>query len=349
MSVRVSLAALGREFRAGADATLLDAALDAGLNLPHSCKTGHCLACRARLLEGEIDYPDGVPLALSEAERAEGVILLCVARARTDLGLELLGASAADSRPIRRLPCRIERAESWGHDVRGLYLKLPPAAPLEFAAGQYIDILLPGGRRRSFSIASPPHERRLLEVHVRRVRGGELTEGLFEAQIEGRLLTIEGPLGHFIYRERGVEVPMLLVGGGTGVAPLKSIVRYVLESHRERRMTLYWGVRSERDLYAQPFFEALARTTPALEYRPVLSEPSPAWQGRRGLVHEAVLAELPGLGAYEVYASGPPAMIEAILREFPARGLDPARLYFDSFDFAPDSPARQRLSAATSA
>ena len=373
MVVRVSLANSGREFRAQSDVTLLEAALDAGLNLPHSCKTGHCLACRARLLAGEISYPDGAPLALSKAERADGVILLCLARARTDLDLELLSPSPADTRRIRRLPCRVERIEALGHDVRAVYLRPPAAAPLEFAAGQYIDFLLGGDtgggsrggdlrggdlprdtvtggvRRRSFSIASPPHEPRLLEVHVRRVPGGELTEGLFEAGIEGRLLTIEGPLGHFFYRERGAEVPMLLIGGGTGLAPLKSIVRHVLETGRERRMLLYWGVRSERDLYAHAMLEALARAAPALEYRPVLSEPSAAWPGRRGLVHEQVLSELPNLAAYEVYATGPPAMIEAILKEFPARGVDPARLYFDSFDFAPDSPARQRFSASTSA
>lgn len=345
--VRLSLASGERDFRVAAGRTLLEGALDAGLNLPHSCKTGHCNACRARLLEGEIEYPAGPPLALSTEERAGGVMLLCVAHARSDLRLELLSPAVGVRRPIRRLPARIERIEPWAHDVRGVFLRLPPAAPLEFEAGQYIDIMLPGARRRSFSIASPPHEPRLLEVHVRRVQGGELTPQLFAAGLEGGLLTIEGPLGHFAYRERSAEMPMLLIGGGTGLAPLKSIVRHVLETGRQRTMMLYWGVRGERDLYAHGALEALARSAPSLTYRPVLSEPSAGWTGRSGLVHEAVLAELGSLASYEVYASGPPGMIEAIRRDFAARGLDPERLYFDSFDFAPDSPARQARSAPT--
>lgn len=345
-NVRVRFAHGERDFRLAAGRTVLEGALEAGLNLPHSCKTGHCNACRARLLEGAIEYPQGPPLALSAEEQAEGVILLCVAQARQDLRLELLAPVLA-ARPIRRLPCRIARVEAWGHDVRGLFLRLPPATPLEFEAGQYIDIMLPGARRRSFSIASPPHEPRALEVHVRRVPGGELTPQLFAADIEGGLLTIEGPLGHFVYREQPPERPMLLIGGGTGLAPLKSIVRHVVETGRRRAMTLYWGVRSERDLYAHAALEALARATPALSYRPVLSEPGASWAGRRGLVHEAVLAELGSLASYEVYASGPPAMIDAIVRDFPRRGLAPERLYFDSFDFAPDSPARQASSAPT--
>jgi CDP-4-dehydro-6-deoxyglucose reductase len=351
MSVRVSLANSGRDFSAPRDATLLEAALAAGLNLPHSCKTGHCLACRARLIEGEIDYPGGEPLALGDAERAEGLILLCLAHARSDLTVELIAPTLAGERRIRRLPCRIERAVALAHDVRALYLKLPAAAPLDFEAGQYVDILLPGSRRRSFSIASPPHQRRLLEVHVRRVPGGEISEALFEPHIEGRLLTIEGPLGHFYYREGSAQVPMLLIGGGTGLAPLLCIVRHLRDSGRERRIVLYWGVRSERDLYAQRELLDWARDTSSavtLDYRAVLSEPSPAWTGRRGLVHAQVLEEVPQLGPYEVYASGPPAMIAAIRTEFAPRGLDPARLYFDSFDFAPDSPARQRVSASTS-
>jgi len=347
MSVRVSLANAGIHFSAPPSATLLEAALDAGFNLPHSCKTGHCLACRARLLSGEIAYPEGVPLALGEQERAAGELLLCRAQARSDLTLELLSPTLARAHRSRRLPCRIERAEEWGHDVRGLFLRMPAAAPLVFEAGQYIDILIERGRRRSFSIASPPHEPHLLEVHVRRVPGGELTGRLFEPGIEGRLLHVEGPLGQFVYRES--DRPLLLIGGGTGLAPLKCIVRHVLERGSGRRaLRLYWGVRSERDLYAHAWLEATARRAPAFDYRPVLSEPSATWSGRRGWVHDCVLAELGELAPYDIYASGPPAMIEAVQSAFPRHGADPQRLHFDSFDFAPDSVARQRMSASSS-
>jgi CDP-4-dehydro-6-deoxyglucose reductase len=328
---------------------VLDAALEAGLNLPHSCKGGNCGACRARLIEGDVTYPNGRPLGLSDAEVADGFILLCQARAVTDLRIETFERSAAGTAVIKRVPCRIVRLTALSHDVLGVLLRLPAAEGFEFEPGQYIDVMLPGGRRRSFSIASPPHDSRLLELHVRRVPGGEFTEPLFADPQgfpeRGRLLSIEGPLGHFIYRAS--HAPMLLVGGGTGLAPLKSILRHVIENDLRRHMTLFWGVRSERDLYAHAELMELARRAPAFRYEAVLSEPSPAWTGRRGWVHEAVLQEFGPLTATDIYASGPPAMIAAVREEFERRGADPARLFFDSFDYAPDTLERQRTTAAT--
>jgi CDP-4-dehydro-6-deoxyglucose reductase len=331
---------------------VLDAALDAGINLPHSCKSGNCGACRARLLRGEVDYPNGKPLGLSDSEAAEGLILLCQAHPCTDLSLETFEVIAADLALVKRLPCRIERAERWSHDVMSVYLRLPAAERFEFKPGQYIDILLSGGRRRSFSIASPPHDSCLLELHVRRAPGGEFTEQLFTGGISNALLTIEGPLGHFIYRpptrlSSGKDAPMLLVGGGTGLAPLMSMLRHVIENGLRREMWLYWGVRNERDLYARASLEQMTRRCADLRYLAVLSEPSAQWHGRRGMVHQSVLGDIEQLERYDVYASGPPAMIEAVRSEFMRRGVAAARLSFDSFDYAPDSPARQRTMAAT--
>ena len=255
--MRIKLSTSDRVFDVAPDQSLLDAALAASLNLPHSCKGGNCGSCRARLLQGEIYYPNGPPLGLSEAEAAEGFVLMCQARARSDLCLETYEITAPDQALIKRLPARVERTLLLSHDVMGLYLRLPAAEAFIFEAGQYIDVMLPGGRRRSFSIASPPHDSRLLELHVRRVAGGEFSAPLFDAGARSALLNIEGPLGQFTYRP-GTE-PMLLVGGGTGLAPLLSILRHVAENGIERDMTLYWGVRSERDLYAGAMLETLAR------------------------------------------------------------------------------------------
>ena len=334
-------------FSAAPGQSLLDAALCASLNLPHSCKGGNCGSCRARLLDGEIDYPNGPPLGLSETEVAEGYVLLCQARARGDVSLEIPKISTPDQILIKRLPARIERAVPLTHDVMGLYLRLPAAEAFEFQAGQYIDVMLTGGRRRSFSIASPPHDSRLLELHVRRVAGGEFSAPLFDDDRQGALLTIEGPLGQFAYRDG--TGPMLLVGGGTGLAPLLSIVRHVVENGIERDIRLYWGVRAERDLYAHAALEDQVRRARAglMSYVPVLSEAPPEWQGRRGFVHEAVLEDFQTIEGYEVYAAGPPAMIEAVRRDFGRHGAAPGRLYFDSFDYAPDTLDRQRMSAVT--
>jgi CDP-4-dehydro-6-deoxyglucose reductase len=343
--VRISLSNSGRSFSARPEQPLLEAALDAGLNLPHRCNSGNCGACRARLLDGEVRYPNGGPLGLSEAEVREHFILLCQARAVSDLCIEAVEVTAPARAVVKRLPARIARMQPWSHDVLGVFLRLPAAEPFDFVAGQYIDIMLPGGRRRSFSIASPPHDSRLLELHVRRVRGGEFTEPLFADPAPGTLLSIEGPLGQFVYRP-GSDAPLLMIGGGTGLAPLKSIMRHVIESGLQREIALYWGVRSERDLYAHEELQALARRVPNLTYRAVLSEPGAGWLGRRGWVHESVLNDIARPEAADIYASGPPAMIAAVRREFARCGADPARLYFDSFDYAPDSLARQRSMAA---
>jgi CDP-4-dehydro-6-deoxyglucose reductase len=352
--LRVKLFRSARAFDAAADETVLDAALRAGLDVPHRCKGGNCGACRARLLEGEVAYPNGRPLGLSDAEADDGLVLLCRAHARSDLLLETFEPGSADAPHLKRLPCRVERIERLGHDVMGVYLRLPPAESFDFKPGQYVDVLLSKGRRRSFSIASPPHDARPLELHVRRAPGGEFSEQVFAEEMRGAVLQLEGPLGNSVYRETAATEapgaaapPLLLVGGGTGLAPLKSILRHVLEKGSPRRMALYWGVRAERDLYAHAFLEEVARANPCLRYVPVLSEPSPSWGGRRGFVHEAVLAEVEGLEHHEIYASGPPRMIEAMLRDFMARGVAESAISFDSFDYAPDSPARQSTRAET--
>jgi len=349
--VRISLANSDRSFSVAPGQSVLDAAIGAGLNLPHSCKGGNCGSCRARLLQGEIEYPNGRPLGLADAEVAEGFILLCQARARGDLCVETFEVTAPGEARIKRWPARIERIVPLAHDVMAVFLRLPVAEPFSFEAGQYIDIMLPGGRRRSFSIASPPHDSRLLELHVRRVAGGEFTERLFSQEMRSALLTIEGPLGQFVCRPSAAPgstlAPMLMIGGGTGLAPLYSMMRHLIERGAHRDMHLYWGVRSERDLYAHAALEALARRAPGLRYSPVLSEASPTWTGRRGWVHEAVIRDIERLENYDVYASGPPAMIAAIRSEFGLRGVPAARIFFDSFDYSPDAVERHRMSAAT--
>ncbi len=345
--MRVSLANSGHSFSAAPGQSLLDAALAAGLNLPHSCKSGNCGSCRARLLEGRTEYPHGRPLGISAAEAADRQILLCQARACGDVVVRIPELRAADEVTIRRLPCRIERSERLSHDVIAVYLRLPAAEAFSYQPGQYIDVMLDGGRRRSFSIASPPGDARLLELHVRRVAGGEFTERLFGATPQRMLLNIEGPLGGFLWRAG--DAPAVMVGGGTGLAPLLSMLKAAIGAGTRSPITLYWGVRTAADLYRDAELKALAQAAAAFRYVPVLSEADASWRGRRGLVHAAVLEDHATLAGVDIYASGPPAMIAAVRSGFVQAGADPARLAFDSFDYAPDALARQRSSASTSA
>jgi CDP-4-dehydro-6-deoxyglucose reductase, E3 len=334
----------GRTLRVAGTQAVLDAALAAGLNLPHSCKSGHCGSCRARLLSGETRYPNGRPLGITALEEAGGQVLLCQARPLSDLTVEVRLVASVTEVEIKTLPCRIAHLAPLAPDVMQVMLRLPTVERLRFEAGQYLDVLLEGGRRRSFSIASPPHDSGLLELHVRRVSGGGFTQRLFgdgapagAALTVGSLLRIEGPIGQFGYRAG--SGPLLMVAGGTGFAPLKSMLRHILETGIRRDVHFYWGARHAADVYEEARVLEWAGRHPQLAFTAVLSEATVAERRhhRAGWVHEAVLADHANLSAFEVYAAGPPAMIEAMRAVFPRHGLAAERLYFDSFDYAPDA------------
>ena len=315
--------------------TLLDAAIRQKINLPHSCRGGSCRSCLARLVEGEVTYDGGVPAALSAAEVDSGYILMCRARPVDHLVVEAREIDTPDGVRIVRLPCRVEGVEKLCHDVIALYLKLPPVAPLQFLAGQYVDLITRDGMRRSFSLANPPHDNSLLVLHIRKVPGGAFTDMVFAGLPLKTLFRIEGPLGGFYLREDS-DRPVIMMAGGTGIAPVRSMLLHAFESGFDRPIQLYWGVRSERDLYERDLIQSLAADNENLSYVAVLSEPDLGWSGRNGFVHTAVLEDHPDLSSYTIYASGPPPMVDGAIDQFPKHGLDPLHLHFDSFEFAPE-------------
>jgi CDP-4-dehydro-6-deoxyglucose reductase len=335
MTARLRIEPQGRTVDVRDHQTLLDAALSSGLNLPHSCKSGHCASCRARLRSGAIHYPRGQPLGLTAAEAAAGEVLLCQAHAASPLlTIEARAITRAGEAEIRNLPCRIERRVLLAPDVLQVFLRLPATEQVVFKAGQYLDILLEGGRRRSFSLACPPHDARLLEIHVRRVGGGQFTARLFDELRDGALLRVELPIGQFVYSHD--DSPLILVAGGTGFAPIKSMLRQIFELGPRRKTQFFWGARTAVDLYEEGWVRELARQDQELSFAAVLSAAPPTPGYESGWVHEAVLRQFPDLTKFSVYAAGPPQMIEAIRQAFSAAGLPAGQLHFDSFDYAPD-------------
>lgn len=320
--------------------TVLAAARRQGRALPYSCLSGRCGSCRGHLLAGEVAYPYNPPEALSPAELATGEVLLCQAVPLTDLEIAIREVEAVRGIPLRRLAMRVERLQELAPDVMGLRLAPADGGLLAWLPGQYLDVLLADGRRRAFSIANAPTPDRHVELHVRRVAGGGFSEYVFEALQVGMQLQVEAPLGTFVARGYS-DRPMLLVAGGTGFAPIKAIIEHLIArqsaSAPVRPVQLYWGARVASDLYLESLVRRWARELPWFDYQAVLSEATPDDPlHRHGLVHEIVLTDHPDLTAFDLYMSGPPALIDAGRHAFVAAGLPQDRLYYDSFDYAPD-------------
>ena len=344
----VTLKPGGRQFQVDDGETVLAAALRQGLVLPYGCKNGACGSCKGKLLEGRLDYGVYQKRVLSDEDRAQGKALFCQAKPIGDVTLEARAVGAAGGIQVKTLPCRVQAMERVADDVIILRMKLPANEKLKFLAGQFVEFLLKDGTRRSFSIASAPHDAELVELHVRRVVGGTFTQHVFEKMKERDILRFEGPLGVFFLREESAK-PVVLVASGTGFAPIKSLVEDAFARGIGRPMTLYWGGRRPKDLYLHALAEKWAREHASFKYVPVISDalPEDRWQGRTGFVHRAVMEDFPDLSAHQVYACGVPIMVDSARRDFIAAcRLPEEEFYADSFttqaDLAQEAAASPR-------
>jgi CDP-4-dehydro-6-deoxyglucose reductase len=335
MSFQIRIEPSGHSFSIEPGETVLDGALKHGFALPYSCRGGGCGACKGKILSGQVDYGTGLPPALSEEERDQGLALFCLAEPTSDLVIESKEVGGYPELTPQIYPCKVQKKELLSQDVVRLYLKLPGDERMPFLAGQYIDILLKDGRHRSFSLANAPHDDAYLELHIRHVEGGDFTGYVMDELKEGDVLRIEGPHGHFHLNENS-QKPLILMAGGTGFAPIKGVLEHALAEKLTQPIHLYWGARSKRDLYLLNLAQQWAANHNNVHFIPVLSDPDhdDAWDGRTGYVHDAVLEDFPdGFVDYEVYACGPPGLVNAGHAAFIARGLPADCYYSDAFEF----------------
>lgn len=341
MSHQVTIKPSGHIFSVAADDTILNAAVEAGFNLPYGCRNGACGACKGSVLEGKVDYGDFQAGALTEDEKQAGQALFCCAKPLTDVVIECREVTASSGIRPRIMPARVQKMEKLSHDVMALFLKLPSNERMQFMAGQYVDFLLKDGKRRAFSIANAPHSDELLEMHMRLIPDGQFTRYVFNEMHEKAILRLEGPFGSFYLREES-DKPVIFVAGGTGFAPIKGIIEHMMHHKMQRQIILYWGACAGEDLYMPELPQQWQADYPNFTYIPVLSEPLPEdnWQGRTGLVHEAVLEDHADLSGYQVYCGGAPQMVEIAHQEFQKHGMPEDEFFSDAFTFSNPPPKK---------
>lgn len=330
---KVTIASSGQAFDVRPSQTVLEAAIDAGINIPYGCRNGACGSCKGLVVSGKVMHDDYQGNAMTDEELAKGKALFCCARPLEDLVIDVRTTTDSGIKP-RILPARVSKKELLSTDVIGLHLQLPSSEKLLFLPGQYIEFILKDGKRRAFSIANAPHTEFGIELHLRLVKGGEFTEYVFNELQEKAILRLEAPFGSFYFRE-GSSKPIIFAATGTGFAPIKGIIEHMLYNDIQRPMTLYWGGRKPADLYMDELCQRWAMHVPTFNYVPVLSKPEPDWNGRTGYVQQAVTEDIDDLSRHEAYVCGLPNMVDDAQKQFAAHGLSQDAFFSDAFTFAP--------------
>lgn len=342
MSFKVTVHPSNHEFTAQDGQSVLDAALAAGIVLPYSCRNGACSTCKGKVVSGSFDAGSSPEHILSPEDLAQGYTLFCQAKPTSDLLIEAHEIRMASDIQIRKMPSRVMEIEDAADDVKIVKLQLPAADPYRFYPGQYLEFILKDGRRRSYSMANPPVDNNLVELHIRHTPGGAFTDHVFGAgatQMKVReILRVEGPFGSFFLRDDS-DKPIVFLASGTGFAPIKAIVERMIANDDRRKAVLYWGGRRPADLYMHEKALEWARTLPNFNYVPVISDAQAqdAWTGRTGFVHRAVLDDIPDLSGYQVYACGAPIMVESARKDFALGGLPEEEFFADAFTTEADA------------
>jgi len=337
MSYKIEISNAEITFECNSEQAILDAAHQANILLSYGCKGGLCGSCEAVIKHGTVAYPDGRPKGLSETEMNQGKALLCKAVAQSDIKIEARVEKPETQRPIRTLPVKIQQKNLLADDVMQLILQLPSTQePFDFLAGQWVYFVMKDGKKRAFSIANTPNNDKILEVHIRHANGGVFTDYVFNKLKVGDVLKIEGPQGTFYYNDDFRDI--IMVAGGTGFAPLKGIIESLIQQSKRPNITLYWGVRSKKDLYMEDQVQQWQEQG-FIKYIPVLSEPlaEDHWQGQTGFVHEIITKDYDLLKDYAIYMAGPPQMITASKAAFVIKKAKSKNIYYDSFEYSDDT------------
>ena len=334
-SVRIE--PMGLEIEVEEGEWILDAVFRQGLAVPHGCREGRCSSCKCVLIEGDVEMEEYSTMALPDYERDGGQILLCRSHAYSDITVELLNYDEEMMKyavPVKKISGELTSVTELTHDIR--LLKVQIESPMKFWAGQFVELGVPGaGVTRSYSMASTPSSPTELQFIVRKYPEGAFSSLLDTTLTPGTPITVNGPFGSCLRRE-GRPGPMLLVGGGSGMSPLWSILQDHIASGEQRPIRFFYGARARRDLFLLDEFAAIAKSLPDFQFIPVLSQAGPddAWTGETGFVHEVlerVVREQQLQGEPDAYTCGPVPMVDAVLPVLQELGVAPVNTFVDKF------------------
>jgi ferredoxin-NAD(P)+ reductase (naphthalene dioxygenase ferredoxin-specific) len=309
--------------------TVLDAALAAGVPYPFGCQSGNCGACKSVILSGTVALEPYSDFALTDEERGQGLVLACRSLCESDVEIAWIEGEDLAFHTLRKLACKVAKLERMTHDITAVTLAVESGGPFAFTAGQFARLTFPGQPPRDYSMANVPGTGELV-FHIRHLPGGAVSAYVAEGLRAGVPVTVEGPHGVAHLRDAHTG-PILAVAGGSGLAPILSIVETALAKGRRGRIHLYFGARDERDVYLEAHLQALAARHPNLACTTVLSQPSAPTQRRTGFLHEAIAADFADLDGAKVYAAGPPVMVDALTPVLLARRARREDVHADAF------------------
>jgi len=313
---------------------LLGALMDNKIFIPSACGgRGTCGLCKLKVLEGAGEILPTEEPFLTEEEINDNVRLSCQVKVRNDLSLEIPEQLLA----VREFQATVERITDLNYDTREIRLSLPEGQKIHFKAGQYVHFTAPAyGENpepvyRAYSISSSPSDTRAVEIIIRLVPGGICTTYMFEILKEGDTVSINGPYGEFYLRDADADI--IFIAGGSGIAPIKSILHEMKENQNPRKAMFFYGVNTVKDLYHVETMRRLEKDLPNFTYIPSIAKTvmDDVWQGETGLVTEVIGKYLKGGDRVAGYLCGSPGMIDASVKVLLKMGVAEERIFYDKF------------------
>ena len=321
--------------------TILESALTQGIDYPHGCRSGNCGACKSVLHKGDVQMSPYSEFALSAEEKSRGLILACRSVPWSDCTVSPIDQSEAAVHASRRLTCKVIEIEFVTHDILIVRLAIERGGPYDFSAGQYAEVTFGDLPARDFSMANRP-DQKTLEFHIRLFSDGMVTPYIKDCLSVGDTVEVNGPLGNAHFRDNHTG-PIIAVAGGSGLAPIKSIIETALAKGARQEIFFYFGVKDERDIYFEDYFKNLTKSHTNLTFNTILSDPSAKTDRRTGFLADIILQDFSDLDGFKAYLAGPPIMVETSVKSLKHKKIRQQDIHADAFYTEKEKAVQEKI------